>query len=70
MPTSLDNGHTWDVHQTYGQLPNNPTEYQAPGKTWLAVIRDTTTGRPLIKSQLHTTREQAIADAERQYTAR
>jgi hypothetical protein len=70
MTIKLDNNHTWDIHQTLGRLPDNPSAFTAPDKTWLARIIDTTTHRPVVKSALSHTRAQAIADAERQYTAR
>ncbi|MGW1160379.1 hypothetical protein ACWD48_19605 [Streptomyces sp. NPDC002519] len=67
----LDNGHRWDVGQTFGRLPENPNaSFKAPDKTWVAVIVDTRTGRSVVKSALSATRGEAIADAERQYKNR
>lgn len=71
MAITLKNGHRWSIGQTHGRLPDNFNgNLASPGKTWFAVIVDNATGRPVVKSGLAATRDEAIADAERQYTRR
>ncbi|MFF3928239.1 hypothetical protein [Streptomyces hirsutus] len=67
---NLDRGHRWDVSQTFGCLPDNPADMSVPDKTWIAIVVDDATGRFVVKSALHTTRDKAIADAEAKYRRR
>jgi hypothetical protein len=71
MSIKLDNGHRWDVFQTFGRLPENPgANTKTPAGNWIAVIVDNNTGRAVVESAPSTTRAAAIADAERKYKAR
>lgn len=67
MAITLQPGHRWDVHQSFGRLLDTGT---VPAKTWVAVIVDNATGRFIVDSGLHATRNEAIAAAEAMYTQR
>ncbi|MET9150043.1 hypothetical protein ABZX82_01990 [Streptomyces griseoflavus] len=65
MPIALKPGHQWDIHQTYGRILDTGT---VPDNTWVALIVDDRTGRFVVDSGLHATRDEAIAAAEAKYS--
>jgi hypothetical protein len=67
MAITLQPGHRWDVHQTFGRLLDTGT---VPAKTWTALIVDDRSGRFVVDSGLHATRTEAIAAAEAKYARR
>ncbi|WP_055693409.1 hypothetical protein [Streptomyces prasinopilosus] len=71
MAIKLDRNHRLETGQTFGRMPDNPSDtLTTPDKTWVAAVIDNTTGRFVVKSALSATQAEAIADAEAQYRRR
>ncbi|MDR3083914.1 MAG: hypothetical protein LBV60_23865 [Streptomyces sp.] len=70
MAITLAPTHRWEVGQTFGRLPEDPNaSFTVPDKTWVAVVVDNTTGRPVVKSDLKDNEQAARREAEARYAA-